>query len=180
MRHVNLINFKTKQAIQAKSITEFCKLAKLNGNDMFHLTPILDGKRLHHKCWCLPATMEKNCIIMDIYGNEYKLFNLLEFSQKYSLRSTMLAKLVDGKIDTYRGLYLKGTDIKFRKPIKYKYTFNKGNIEVQAINLAALSRKFHVKSPHNFYKLVHGHTSHAYGYKVKDIEPFIPDKKILI
>ncbi len=115
-RKVDLVNFDTDERIKANSISEFCRLAKLLGSDKYHITPILDGERIHHKNWCLPSLLEIKAIFVDLHYNEYTLVDLLKLRRKYQLTLSSLVKLINGDIDIYKGLHIKGTNPKFRVP----------------------------------------------------------------
>ncbi len=68
-RTVRLQNFRTLRVIKARSMGEFCRKAGLNGTDKYHIWPVLEGKRTHHKGWGLPKTLNKRLTVRDVYGN---------------------------------------------------------------------------------------------------------------
>jgi hypothetical protein len=89
MRACKLKNIATGKVISAKSIAAFCKKVGLIGNERYHLTPVLDGERVHHKGWTTPekyAELYKAREWKDIYGKREKCkgmtFNSIETEQK--------------------------------------------------------------------------------------------------
>lgn len=178
-RYTKLYNLYTKETIEAESMGEFCRKAGLNGNDKYHINPILDGVRLHHKGWVLPDFIETKETICDIYGNEYKFEDVIDVYKRNKLGINSIKKLIDGKIDFYKGLFIKSNKPLFKKKTKLRFIFEKDEKRISSSNISALSRKFGVNSPRHFYSAINGERNSCYGYKLKKIESFIPKKKLI-
>jgi hypothetical protein len=173
-RPCKLVNYKTGQIINAESIVDFCKEAGLNGNDVYHLTPILDGKRLHHKKWCLPEILNKKIELKDVYGNFYS-GTIKDLMNKYKVPFIRLFKLLNGSKENCNGLMLKDKKIKYipLKPYAIKnYQIKTPNNKIlsgRTLRLLA-NRTNGGISYGRIAHLVHGKADIAKGYKFHGYE----------
>ena len=159
-RLCKLFNIKTGKHIEAGSITEFCEIANLFGSDKYHITPILDGKRIIHKGWVNEKSWIKLNEVMewvDIYGNEHKL-SLLEIKNRFMIKAigASIAKFVKNEKICLRGLWLKDSAHNFilKKPFKVKkYISYKGNQKYVGKTINELCDK--VKIP-SFASVIYG------------------------
>lgn len=178
-----LINIYTNKIIKAKSVTEFCKLAKLNQiNDKIHLYPLLREERLERKGWCLPKYCNTYLELKDIYGNIYK-GKIKDLVKKYKVPPTTLWKLLINKKKINRGLYLNESKVNYLPPKNYKvikYTIlSPNNKEISGKTITAISKQLNNSASRNsIQKMINGHREYCCnGYKLKNIN--IIKKEIL-
>lgn len=68
---VTLQHLETGRTVSAPSIAAFCRKAKVKGvNARYHLTPVLQGHRLSYKGWGVPAVLNAELPLKDVFGNE--------------------------------------------------------------------------------------------------------------
>lgn len=67
-----LVNVVSGRTISAKSITEFCHKAGLGKLAKYHITPVMQGQRLHYRNWTMPGVADKRLDLKDVYGNRYQ------------------------------------------------------------------------------------------------------------
>lgn len=167
-RQCEMINIKTGKIILAKSVFEFCKTARLNGNDKFHIHPVLEGERLHHKNWTTKETFDKlNTLygFKDIYGNSYQ-YSLLELKNSGFASLGILLKLIEGKRNSYKGLFLSDREVNFIPPRDYKvnkYYFKKGNRSYCAETLKEFE-ELHGVSSRSLWDLKSGRIDQCSGF----------------
>lgn len=101
-RVCKLKNLYSGRLINASSITEFCRKAGFVGsNSKYHITPVLDGKRMSYKGWFVPSTLDKPLALKDVFGNYYDT-NIQEILRRKKLSSIAIKRLVNGR--TFRGI----------------------------------------------------------------------------
>lgn len=166
---VTFQNYKTGRIISAPSTKIFCLKAGLGGNDRFHFTPVIQGKRFHFKGWGL--IYNKKAILADIYGHEYKLDNLFVFSRKYELNINKLKQLIEGEIDFYNGIFLKGNypDNIMCKPFNFEYVFTDGKKTLKGKICSRLENKIFGKQTGGFSRVLRGKRSKHKGWSIKKI-----------
>lgn len=161
-------NYRSRQIIKAKSITEFCRKARLKSIDKFHFTAVLNGERLHHKGWHLPYNAEH--IICDVYGNQYTVNNLVDFSKRHQLNGNRLKELIELDIPHYNGLYLLGQEPPPHKPKKVlRFCFSKKNKQIKKTKVSEIAEQIgtHRRS---IYYVLNGERSKIKGWQLNHIE----------
>lgn len=93
----------TGRKISADSITAFCEQAGLSNVSRYHITPVLDGKRPHHKGWFLPKTLTKQLDLRDIYGNAYRV-SVQEWVTKHGYSAAAALRLLSGERQRFKQL----------------------------------------------------------------------------
>jgi hypothetical protein len=175
MRACKLKNIATGKVISAKSIAAFCKKVGLIGNERYHLTPVLDGERIHHKGWTTPekyAELYKAREWKDIYGN-YRVLSLIEIYQIFGKETLITAgKFLSGKNKSINGLYPSDYEINHLPPKNYKiksYKFNKNGKIVSGRTVRELSEKLGI-SNHSIWDVIYGKREKCKGMTFNSIE----------
>lgn len=174
-RPLTLEHAQTGRVISAPGITTFCRLANLTGSAQFHITPILDGKRVHHKGWYLPSFLDQQLNLRDIYGNLYSM-TVREWIRDHK-RSGQTANrlLTGGKKSIVEGRVMLASTV-INSPIapnpirttEVKLTDGKRVFSGRTISEAARNAGF--KKSSNLYKVAYGFKDEAWGLRVKSIE----------
>lgn len=174
MRACKLINLQTGQVVQARSIKEFCQKVGFKHNEMFHITPILDGERLHHKGWCLPEYWNHWLELKDCYGHTYQ-GHVRDFLFGYKVRACTLFNLMRGRKDMLAGLSLKDTKIvsvplRPYKVVGYSLRTPNGRT-MQAKTQTSLARQLQSSLTYRHLgSLLRGYTAQARGFRVRKIK----------
>lgn len=163
------LQYHSKKLVSSFSISDFCKKVGLNDNSKFHITPILQGKRFHHKGWHLPFDI--NVILVDIHGHEYKVNNFWDFSKKYKINPMHLKNLINGKIKLFRGLFLKNNRPDNIRPqlFKYECTFENNDNQIKGTNITEIGRLLNSERS-GFAKLSLGVLSNHKGWIIKKVK----------
>lgn len=69
-RPVCFQHIRTGRTLSAPSIAAFARKAKLGPTAQYHFDSVLKGRRLHHKGWGLPARLNAQLDLQDVFGNE--------------------------------------------------------------------------------------------------------------
>ncbi len=178
-RKCKLQNWKTGKIIEAKSISEFCRLAGLSKNDKFHLTPVLDAKpqRYSFKGWHIPRNDNFN--FKDIHGNEYKVKNVIKFALENGIHLSKLFDLIDDKISIYNGLFLKERPQLFKKRSKLRIEIERNGVKLSNISQSKLANIIHIDRA-NISNLVYGKYHQAKGWKLSNLTEIPNTKKLFI
>lgn len=143
-------NIKTGRVIDASSLSEFCRIANLNGSDRYHITPVVyrpqnrmygSGFRLHHKNWYNQNLLNRVLELKDCYGNNY-VVTIRELITKYKLGSCGINRLMNDKV--HKGISPKNLDCKYLPTKNYtikKYIALKGNKRFVGKTLEILGNK---------------------------------------
>lgn len=173
-RPCTLERLDTGRRIRAKSIVEFCRKARMKGgNHRFHITPVLNGTRAHHKGWYLPKTLNTVLDIRDVYGNVRSL-TVRDWITKHDLSVSAASRLLSGaRHSVHGGIMLASSPdkaiIKPRADYTTLVTIQKGAHKVSAptISQAAAKAGLH---PHSLYPVAYGLRPDANGYRITAIK----------
>ncbi len=162
------------RVIKANSIVHFCERAGIP-DSKYHISPILDGKRVTHKGWYLPETLARKIELRDIYDN-VSTHTVRELLVEHKLGKNTVGALLDGRKKTVMNsrLALADTpiDAKVRpNPIKTtRVTLTKGNRTFTGKTICEAARAAGVTSLPNIYKAAYGFREEAQGVRVKSVE----------
>lgn len=93
-RAVMLQHIRTGRIISAPSVAAFCRNARLGRNARFHFDNVLKGKRLEHRGWGLPATLNHQLQLKDVFGNTME-GSVSQLRRRFS--STSLRRFMAGR-----------------------------------------------------------------------------------
>lgn len=170
----------TGRVIEAPSIVVFCEQANLK-HSKYHITPILDGHRVHHKGWYLPAFLDQILHLRDIYSNEYQI-TVREWI-KSGRTGGSAQRLLTGekRAESRHQIMLASTtnDSQVRprpnKITQVEVTKN-GQIYTGA-SIKEAGTKAGLKSYHNLYSVAYGFAEEAQGVRIKSIK--VEKKRVL-
>ncbi len=152
-RKVELVNIKTGEKVSGGSTREFCEKSGLEGNDRFHLTPLLNKKALIFKGWVLPEFYElvtKKHDWQDRFGNEFESLSVLEVMEKLEEKyfSPAIKKFLLQNTSGFKGLYLKSRVPQFVYQARTveEYTLVKGRKRYTGKNKVEVAAKAGIAS----------------------------------
>ena len=170
LRPVEFIHLKTGKRIKAKSITAFCKKAKLGGNSKFHITHCLMAKSAQtYKGWTtleFYKSLQKTVNLKDSNDNQYRASGF-ELKNKLGSNYQNINKLITGEKPCLHSLYLQDTEIKGIKPItRFKKTYYKRGNEIfcQDGNQEEFAKKHNITS-RSLIDLKYGKVAKVKGFE---------------
>ncbi len=172
---------KSGRRIRAASIVEFCAKAGIP-NSRYHITPILDGSRLFHKGWYLPAFLDRVLDLKDIYGNVSQL-TVREWVKR-GHTAAQANRLLTGQTRSEKGskIMLASTVVdSLLKPrdtmiTQIKLTDGKRVFTGDSINAACQNAG--LSQPGNVYQMAYGFRDEARGLRVKSVK--VAKKRVVI
>lgn len=173
MKRCYLVNLKTGRKIKAKSVVQFCHLAKLTSfNDRIHIYPILRDERLQHKGWCLPKYFYTKITLRDCYGNVYR-GKVKDFLYTYKVKPCTLWNLITEKKKVLRNLSLSSSNLKglFLRPYRVTlYKFKTPNEKiVTGKTLRGVQKQVKNITYRSLIKLAHFQAENVKKYTLRDI-----------
>jgi hypothetical protein len=169
-RRCHLQHIETGRVINVRSIAAFCRKARLGGNARYHITPVLDGKRLSYKGWYLPATLRRTLDLRDSYGNVYRGVTLRDWVVKHRKSPGSARRLLSGARETVGGVTLlsnpKATDLTRRAMTVTKVVLARGKHRVEADSVMEAAAKLGTTGASPIYDMVYGIRSHYRGYRL--------------
>ena len=145
---VTLTNLRTGKTVSCSSVAAFCKKVHRDKNEVYHFSPLLNGKIKIYKGWVLPETYEKLTRPHDwedIYGNSFKNLSVYQILQKRSkiVISPSIKRFLNGATNGFMGLFLSSQkpDYIQEEKIKKTWTLVKGETKYVGPNVHQVAQQ---------------------------------------
>lgn len=170
LRSCKLKNIYSGKTIEANSICSFCKEAKLYKNAIYHISPVLNGQRLHYKNWYRADVLDRIIELKDIYGNLYQKMTIQKILRRKILTPNQVNSLINNKKKVAGKIALASTVLNdIISPRNWKITkfeFIKDHKIIEGSTITEISDKLGC-SASNLYPLIYG-----FKNKIGNIELF--------
>lgn len=175
-----LENVVTGKVIKAPSIVKFCQLAGIPRGS-YHISPVLDGHRPHHKGWYLPAFLDQVLHLRDLYSNEHQITVRDWIKSGRSPGSARRLLSGEKRTESHRQIMLASTtnDSQVRpRPNKItQVEVTKNGQTYTGASIKEAGTKAGLKSYHNLYSVAYGFAEEAQGVRIKSIK--VEKKRVL-